>query len=268
MNILDLKNINRLIDISIAAGNAIMDVYETNFDIETKDDQSPLTRADTISNMIICDALSKMTPDIPILSEESSYIPFNERSKWKKYWLIDPLDGTKEFIKKNGEFTTNIALIINHSPVFGIIHAPAINETYWGSEMGGCYFLQGKSPLDKVRLRTSNNKDKIRIISSRSHPSGDLKKLLEKLDCFEILGIGSSLKFCLIAKGEADCYPRLGPTSEWDTAAGEIIAKSAGAEVIDITGQSIKYNYKDSFLNPHFIVTNNDKIKSKIFSKL
>lgn len=263
----DQKLIEKLIRISKNAGDAIMDIYETEFDVGIKSDQSPLTKADILSNRIICSSLKKITPDTPVLSEESSEIKYHERLKWKDYWLVDPLDGTKEFIKKNGEFTTNIALISNNRPVLGVIHVPAINETFWGSKEIGSYHLIGDSISNKERINVSKErKSELRIISSRSHSSGDLKKLLDKLGKYKLLNTGSSLKFCLVAKGEADCYPRLGPTCEWDTAAGEVIAESAGANVFNLDNKVIMYNKKEDYLNPHFLVSNSIETKEEILS--
>ena len=260
---LDQEYIEKLIKISKNAGDAIMDIYESEFDVNFKSDQSPLTKADILSNKIICQSLKKITPDVPILSEESSSIPYRERSKWNQYWLIDPLDGTKEFIKKNGEFTTNIALIYKNRPIFGMIHVPVSNEIFWGSKEMGSYHINGSSLSNKKKISVSQKtNDNLRIVSSRSHPSGDLKRLLDKLENFELVSIGSSLKFCLIAKGEANCYPRLGPTSEWDIAAGDAILSSAGGTVCDMRGNPILYNRNKSFLNPNFLASS-DKIDEK-----
>ena len=240
--------IEQLIEISKEAGKAILEVYNTNFDYKIKEDSSPLTKADTLSNHIIFKGLKALTPDIPILSEESSNIPYKQRSKWNQYWLIDTLDGRKEFIKKNGEFTTN-------------------NEIFWGSKEMGAYHLKGDSLLNKKKISASQEtKNILRIVSSRSHPSGDLKILLDKLGKFKLVSVGSSLKFCLIAKGEAVCYPRLGPTCEWDTAAGEIIAESAGANIVNLENKTMKYNHKENYLNPHFLVSNSIETKKEIFS--
>ncbi len=266
---INTENINKLIRTSIEAGNAIMDIYDTNFVIEEKNDSSPLTEADLVSNKIITESLLKISPDIPILSEESSKIEFAQRSLWKEYWLVDPLDGTKEFIKKNGEFTTNIALIKNNAPILGIIHVPAKNETYYGSKETGAFFIKGNLDSKKEKIFVSQEMGaRIKVVSSRSHPSNELKSLLDRLNNYETIGIGSSLKFCLIAKGEADIYPRLGPTSEWDTAAGEIIAKSAGAIIVDTKGEFLKYNLKESYLNPNFIVCSSDQVKKKVLALL
>ena len=251
------------------AGEAIMKVYKTDFNIQIKKDSSPVTEADLASHEIITSNLKKLTPNIPVISEESCRIPLHERAKWGEYWLIDPLDGTKEFIKKNDEFTTNIALLRNNKPVLGIIHVPAYDETYWGSENLGSYELCGDSQSDAKEMRVSSDSDsKLRIVSSRSHPSGDLKILLDRLKEYELVSIGSSLKFCLVAKGEADCYPRLGPTSEWDTAAGEAIARFSGAMIVDLKNQNLCYNSRKDFLNPYFIVSNNISNKEKILSLL
>ena len=264
---LDQSLIENLIRISKDAGDAIMDIYETEFDVNIKSDKSPLTKADLSSNKIICQSLKEITPAIPILSEESSDIPYQERMKWKQYWLVDPLDGTKEFIKKNGEFTTNIALISKNRPILGVINAPAKNEIFWGSKDIGAYHLMGRSVSNKKKISVSqHDKNNLRIVTSRSHPSGVLKTLIGKLERFEVVSVGSSLKFCLIAKGEADCYPRLGPTCEWDTAAGEIIAESAGATIVDTRNNPIKYNKASGFLNPNFIVASTKALSGELVS--
>ena len=263
--LLNSDSLNKLIEISINAGKAIMDIYKTDFDFEKKNDESPITAADLCSHEIISDSLSKLTPKIPILSEESSYIPFTERSCWDEYWLIDPLDGTKEFINRNGEFTTNIALMKNNKPAFGIIHAPCLNQTYWGGESLGSYYLEGDldSDIKKINVSSSFGQE-IKMVSSRSHPSDDLKYILKIIGNHKKISIGSSLKFCLIAKGEADCYLRLGPTSEWDTAAGDAIIRSSGGIVKAIDGSNLKYNKSDSILNPCFIAATNEELVTKI----
>ncbi len=267
MATLDKLNAEDLIDISKNAGKAIMDIYHSDFDVNLKKDLSPVTKADLISNEIIVSALRKITPNIPIISEESSETSFKVRSQWKEFWLIDPLDGTKEFIKKNGDFTTNIALIRDNRPVFGIIHVPNRDQTYWGSNQYGCYFLCGNSSdIEEIRV-SSNSNSSLRIVCSESHPSNQLASLLKKIENCEVYTAGSSLKFCMIAKGEADCYPRLGLTSEWDTAAGEIIAESAGACTFTIENKLLSYNMNENgFLNPYFIVTNSIRTKEMVLS--
>jgi len=244
--------IDQIIEISKEAGKAILEIYNTNFDYQIKEDLSPLTKADTLSHNIICQRLKILTPDIPILSEENSDIPFNIKSLWKQYWLVDPLDGTKEFIKRNGEFTVNIALINNNEPVFGVIYIPIDNRLFWGSKIHGAYEIKNGKNQIKIHASTKNIK---KIAVSRSHGNKEINNLLEKLDTYTIVNIGSSLKFCLIANGEINIYPRLGPTSQWDTAAGEAILKSAGGSVIDLELRNIVYN-KENLLNPNFIATN------------
>jgi 3'(2'), 5'-bisphosphate nucleotidase len=201
-----------------------------------------------------------LTPEIPILSEENCDIPYKIRSQWTQYWLVDPLDGTKEFIKKNGEFTVNIALIENNNPIFGIIHIPVTNETYWGSQVNGSFYSNKNNDVERISV-SDNHQNPMRIVASRSHPSEMLNSLLEKLVDYEIIEVGSSIKFCHIASGQADCYPRFGPTSEWDTAAGEAIVRFAGGQIVTTNGNSIKYNLKGNYLNPNFIVSN-DKINA------
>ena len=258
MDDIEIKSglIEQLIGLSKEAGEAILGVYNTNFDYHIKKDSSPLTKADTISNHIICEKLKILTPDIPILSEENSDIPFKTRSSWQQYWLIDPLDGTKEFIKRNGEFTVNIALIDNDTPVIGIIHAPALNETYWGSSVNGSFYSKDNNQKEKLCIE-QKIRDVVRVVVSRSHPSQMLNEFLESIEGCNIITTGSSLKFCLIARGLADIYPRFGPTSEWDTAAGQAILKYSGGEVITSHGNNIKYNIKNDYINPNFLAHNN-----------
>ena len=251
--------IEQLIEISKDAGKAILEVYNSNFGHQIKEDLSPLTKADTLSNNIICERLKVITPDIPILSEENSDIPFNIRSSWEQYWLVDPLDGTKEFIKKNGEFTVNIALIENNTPIFGIIHVPVTNETYWGSNTKGSFYIKGNNQKTKLCVE-KKIRSQVRIVASRSHPSKMLDTLLEEIGEYKIITKGSSLKFCLIAKGQADIYPRLGPTSEWDIAAGHAIVKFAGGSLLTIDGESMQYNLTENNLNPYFVVASREDI--------
>ena len=254
--------IEQLIKISKEAGKAILEVYNSDFDYELKEDLSPLTKADTASHNIICERLEALTPDIPILSEENSDIPFNIRSQWNQYWLVDPLDGTKEFIKRNGEFTVNIALIEDKIPKFGVIYIPVSNEIYWGLENHGSYYQ--KNIHEKKRIQVSEiTHNPLRIITSRSHENIIPQSFLDQIGNPEIINKGSSLKFCLIAAGEADIYPRLGPTSEWDTAAGEAIVKYAGGYVTTMKGDQILYNKKESFINPNFLVSSNSELITK-----
>jgi len=253
------------IEIAKEAGEAISQIYNSDFDYQIKKDLSPITAADRLSHKIIAERLKILTPETPILSEENCNIPFKVRAQWSDYWLIDPLDGTKEFINNNGEFTVNIALIKNNTPILGIIHIPITHETYWGSINKGSFYLNEND--DVVSISVSNNhQNPIRIVASRSHPSEMLNDLLDKIIDYEIIKIGSSIKFCHIASGQADCYPRFGPTSEWDTAAGEAIVRYAGGQMVTVNGNLMNYNAKEDYLNPNFIVSSDKIISERILS--
>lgn len=234
------------------AGEKIMAIYETaDFSVETKGDNSPLTAADLASHNCIVDALQQMTPEYPVLSEESVDIPFSERSQWETYWLVDPLDGTREFIKKNGEFSVLIALIHKNEPVVGVVHAPAIETTWYGSLGNGAFKQTGEH---KVELSVREPGDTLVVVGSRSHAGDSLKAFMEKIGEHELVSMGSILKACLVADGRADIYPRLGLTSEWDTAAAQIIVEEAGGYMTQTDGSPMLYNTKESLLNPHFLV--------------
>ncbi len=240
-------------ELAVAAGKKILDVYDTEFAIEAKDDKSPLTAADMASHHTIVDGLKQLTPAIPVLSEEDADIPFSERKRWSRYWLIDPLDGTKEFIKRNGEFTVNIALIENHVPVLGVVHVPVSGVTYAACVGQGAIKSvpgQGGSPIRVRQLGPGP----VAVVGSRSHRGESLNAFLDKLGEHEIVSMGSSLKICLVAEGAADIYPRLGPTSEWDTAAAHCVVEQAGGQLTDLSLQRLKYNTKESLLNPYFLV--------------
>jgi len=263
--ILDEQLIGSTIEIAKEAGMAITEIYNSDFDYQLKKDLSPITAADNLSHNIITERLKTLTPKIPILSEENCDIPYKIRSQWTQYWLVDPLDGTKEFISKNGEFTVNIALIENNTPVFGVIDIPVTNETYWGSKVNGSFCSDANNDIKSINV-SEDNQNLIRLVASRSHPSKMLASLLEIIVDYEIIKIGSSIKFCLIASGQADCYPRFGPTSEWDTAAGEAIVSYAGGRVITARGHSMNYNAKKDYLNPNFIVSSGKIISERILS--
>ncbi len=250
--------IDELIAISKEAGKAILKVYNSDFDYQIKEDSSPLTKADERSHKIIVNSLNILTPNIPILSEEGTNISFETRSKWERYWLIDPLDGTKEFIKKNGEFTVNIALIQNNTPALGMIYVPVTNETYWGSKKVGSFYSNGRKTL-KIKVK-KKDRNYISILASRSHPNEKLYNFIKKFKKSEIIQKGSSLKLCLLAMGKADVYPRLSPTSEWDIAAGHSILLGAGGNIYDLDGKEITYNKKSSFLNPNFLAVTSKKL--------
>ena len=242
-----------LIAVSQRAGDAILEVYGQNFSVTHKADDSPLTQADLASHVIIRDTLAKLTPDVPLLSEESADIDFQTRSGWRQYWLVDPLDGTKEFVNRNGEFTVNIALIRNHQPVCGIVHVPVSGVTYTGiANDGARRYAAGQEPVAiKVRQPCPSP---IIVVGSRSHANPRLEQHLASLGDYELVSMGSSLKFCLLAEGNADFYPRLGPTSEWDTAAAHAVVTAAGGRIIKLNGEPLEYNRKESLLNPEFLV--------------
>jgi 3'(2'), 5'-bisphosphate nucleotidase len=245
--------IETLTELAVQAGEAILTIYNTDFAVQEKSDQSPLTEADMASHRTIVEKLEALTPDIPILSEESAAIPFSERSSWQRYWLIDPLDGTKEFIKRNGEFTVNIALIEDQRPVLGIVHVPVSGVTFFGGDGLGA-FRQTGTQKPKVISVSPQRGSSVKVAGSRSHAGESLQKFLANLGEHEIVSMGSSLKLCLVADGSADIYPRLGPTSEWDTAAAQAVVEAAGGKVTDTQMQPLRYNTKDSLLNPHFLV--------------
>ena len=241
-----------LLDIARDAGERIMAIYETDFAVATKSDKSPVTGADMAAHHAILAGLRRITPDIPVLSEESSKIPFDERRKWDSYWLVDPLDGTKEFISRNGDFTVNIALIQHGAPIAGVVYIPTEKTTYYGSVGVGAFRREASGTEQPIHVRV-NAGDPVRVVASRSHRGELLDGYLAKLGSHEIVSRGSSLKFCLVAEGAADVYPRLGPTCEWDTGAGHAVLLAAGGHVINVDGSALGYNQKDSLLNPHFI---------------
>lgn len=245
--------IEPLVDLAGKAGDRILEVYSTEFDVESKEDESPLTMADLASHNTLVAGLSGLAPDIPVLSEEGGMPPFEERSKWHRYWLIDPLDGTKEFVNRNGEFTVNIALIVQHEPVLGIVHVPVRNVTYVGCEGHGADRRHRDEQPARIHVaRTSGHP--ARIVGSRSHRGDSLEAFLRSVGDHELVPMGSSLKFCVVADGDADVYPRLGPTSEWDTAAAQAVVEQAGGSVVTADGNRLAYNTKDDILNPWFVV--------------
>lgn len=242
------------------AGTLIMEVYtaEGELEVEHKSDDSPLTLADRRAHLYIEKALTQLTPSIPILSEESESLPYAQRSTWQRYWLVDPLDGTKEFISRNGEFTVNIALIEGSAAILGVVHVPVSKVSYTG-------FL---SPIGSKALKWQDGEETelstarageqpIRVVASRRHGGERLEALLGRIakehTLADVISIGSSLKMCLVAEGSADVYPRLAPTSEWDTAAAHAVLCAAGGDIVGLDFRSLQYNQKDSLLNPEFI---------------
>jgi 3'(2'), 5'-bisphosphate nucleotidase len=234
------------------AGRRIMEIYQSDFRVGTKDDHSPLTAADLASHHCLVEGLQALYPIHPVLSEESSALPFETRSAWETYWLIDPLDGTKEFIKRNGEFTVNIALIHQQVPVLGVVYAPAQDLCYFASEGCGAFRQTGDGEPAIIRVAASASYP-VRVAGSRSHGTVALGLYLSRLGEHDLVSIGSSLKLCLVAEGSADLYPRIGRTSEWDTAAAHCVVTEAGGEVADLAGKPLRYNTKESLLNPYFL---------------
>ena len=244
--------------LALKAGNEILAVYNSEeFSIQEKEDKSPLTAADLASHHAIVDGLTALTADIPVLSEESASLPFSERSSWQRYWLVDPLDGTREFIKRNGEFTVNIALIDAGVPVLSVVHVPVSGVSYLACQGQGAFKQEPGSERRAITVRKLGD-GPVMVVGSRSHRGDSLISFLEKLGEHDMVGMGSSLKLCLVAEGAADLYPRLGPTSEWDTAAAQCVVEQAGGFVTGTDMKPLRYNTKDSLLNPFFLVFGDD----------
>ena len=246
--------LNAVISIAEQAGAAILDIYQKDsaaFNITGKADNSPLTAADLASHQLIVNALQALTPELPILSEEAADISWDIRKTWQRYWLVDPLDGTKEFIKRNGEFTVNIALIEDGEPVLGVIYAPVLNKTYFAAKGEGAFV---KTADTTKPIQVAKPGSSVRVVGSRSHPSPELAGYLAQFAKHDMVPVGSSLKFCLVAEGSADVYPRFGPTMQWDTGAGHIIALEAGATV-SFDGISRQVYQRENLRNPNFIVS-------------
>ena len=243
-----------VIALAADAGAAILRVYgREDFNIESKADASPLTAADLAAHKIIVAGLRELRPDVPILSEESAEVPFSERSTWSSYWLVDPLDGTKEFIKRNGEFTVNIALVRDGQPVLGVVQAPVLGRFYYGTIVDGAWRQDDGAEPRRIGV-TTEAAEPLRVAGSRSHADERMAAYLDCLGAHELRPMGSSLKSCLVAEGEADLYPRLGPTSEWDTGAAQAVVEAAGGMVTATSGRPLRYNQRDSLLNPDFLV--------------
>ena len=256
--------LNLSVSAALEAGSEIMEIYSSDsIEVEIKEDDSPLTKADLKSNEVILSYLAKS--GLPVLSEEGKEIPYNERKKWDRLWIVDPIDGTKEFIKKNGEFTVNIALIENSKPILGVVYAPALNQLYFSTLANGAFKIEDVASWSSCEEMLHNGKKlpistpaTYTIVASRSHLSLDTEKFInnlkEKHGSVEIISKGSSLKLCMVAEGAANCYPRFAPTMEWDTAAGQAICEHAGFKVIDWkTKEQMNYNRKE-LLNNWFLV--------------
>ncbi|MFT3757159.1 MAG: 3'(2'),5'-bisphosphate nucleotidase CysQ [Pseudoxanthomonas sp.] len=246
-----------VIAIAREAADAIMAVYAEPFEVESKADDSPLTRADLAAHHIISEGLTRLTPDWPVLSEEASDIPWSVRSEWPTYWLVDPLDGTREFVKRNGEFTVNIALIEDNQPIFGVVLAPVTGEV-WHAAQGQVALHRDRHGGDVVLRTRRPAGSPLQVAASRSHIDARTEALLARVAAqydggVETVALGSSLKFCRIAEGALDLYPRFGPTSEWDTAAAQCILEAAGGALLAADGRAFRYNRRESLLNGDFI---------------
>jgi 3'(2'), 5'-bisphosphate nucleotidase len=257
----------KLLALAARAGDAIMAVYARTIEVSTKDDQSPLTEADLKSHRILVDGLTALTPDIPVFSEEDADVPWSIRSQWQRYWLIDPLDGTKEFINRNGEFTVNIALIEGHEAVFGVVGVPAQGVVFWGDVRLGEAFRREGDLTKPIRGRQRDDKAPLVIVASRNHGGERLEQYLDAVEMrcgrTERTPVGSSLKLCILAEGKADLYPRLGPTSEWDIAAADAVLRASGGALWAADGSQLRYNTKESVLNPEFIAVGDSRYSWK-----
>ncbi len=252
-----LAELSRLATAAVAiarrAGAEIMDVYGSgDFGETTKSDDSPLTQADLRAHRAIVAGLEALSPALPVLSEESVEIPYETRRQWSRYWLVDPLDGTKEFLSRNGEFTVNIALIDNQEAVLGVVYVPARDTMYWGVVGQGAH-RQDSQGVTAIHAQSTTSTP-VRVVGSRSHRGDSLDAFLDKIGPYELIPVGSALKLCMVAEGSADVYPRLGLTSEWDTAAAHAVVSAAGGTVVQADGSALRYNAKENILNPYFLV--------------
>jgi 3'(2'), 5'-bisphosphate nucleotidase len=239
--------------LAVEAGDRILEIYEGSYDIGEKPDRSPVTTADLTAHQVICERLgTTLKPQLPIVSEESAPAPFPVRRPWRRYWLIDPLDGTREFIKGNGEFSVNIALIEDHQPVLGVVYAPTKALSYFACQGCGAHKQSGTGPVQPIHTRKARM-DRLTVVGSRSHATEALTAFLQRLGPHQLVSMGSALKACLVAEGSADLYPRFGPTSEWDTGAAQCIVEEAGGGISDLEGTQLRYNTKSSLVNPPFV---------------
>jgi 3'(2'), 5'-bisphosphate nucleotidase len=249
--------IDALVEIVKDAGREIMKIYASDFDVVTKDDASPLTQADLASHRSIRDALDRLTPDIPVLSEESNLPDFATRKGWSRYWLVDPLDGTKEFVNRNGEFTVNIALIDGHRATLGVVGVPAQEIVYTGDVAERRAQRRDQRGVAAMHTRRMDRERELVVVASRSHGGERLEAFIdglgERFNSVIRTPVGSSLKLCILAEGRADLYPRLGPTSEWDIAAAHAVLEAAGGAVMTFDHEPLRYNTKESLLNPEFL---------------
>lgn len=253
------KHIEQLIDIAYEAGKAIQEIYHSgDLGIESKSDESPLTKADKAANDIICNGLNKITPDIPVVSEENKEVPYEIRKEFEYFWMVDPLDGTKEFIKKNGEFTVNIALIHNQKSIAGVVYAPDLDLMYYAIKGEGAYVIEDNEQAPLLANKFNTTDPHLRLVCSRSHLNDETQAFVNNYSKPKLIPKGSSLKFLIIAHGGAELYPRLAPTMEWDTAAAHIILTESGGKMYQTDGSPVLYN-KENLFNPHFIATANEQ---------
>lgn len=267
---IDQALVQQLEDIARAAGEAILEVYEQgDLRIERKSDATPVTKADKKANAIIEAGLGSLSVQYPILSEESDHPPFAERKNWQRYWLVDPLDGTQEFINRNGQFTVNIGLVENGYPVFGMVHIPATNTSYWGGLGLGSFRQRDDQPPVAIRPRTFTSEKDMIVLGSRSYHSDKARAYLRQLGNFypnlQAKSVGSALKSCYVADGQADMYPRIGSTSEWDTAAVQAVVEGAGGLFLNPEGERFAYNQKESLDNGNFLVIGDTSIDWRAF---
>ncbi len=245
------ERLDAVCELARAAGRAILDVYEHGFEVVQKADGSPLTQADRAAHEVIAAGLRQLTPDIPLLSEESAAAPYEVRTGWERFWLVDPLDGTKEFVNRNGEFAVNLALVEGGRPVLGVVYVPVLGMSYYACRGRGAFKHKGTEPPRALRTRPVPDGKPV-VAASRSHAGPHLAAFLARLGPHATVHMGSSLKLCLVAEGAADLYPRLGPTMEWDTAAAQCIVEEAGGAVLDRHGRALTYN-KPDLHNPWFV---------------
>ena len=243
-----------VIKIADEASEKVLHIYQSDFKVNYKEDHSPITAADIASHDIIVKGLRQISRDIPVLSEEGAEIPWEERKKWRRFWLIDPIDGTKDFTQRTGEFTVNIAMIEDGEPVMGVVTAPALKEAFWGIKGEGAHMRDRTGRVHRIRV--AEPKDTLRVVASKNHLNEETRAFIEALGSHETVQAGSSLKFCRIAEGHADIYPRMGPTSEWDTAAAHAVLVAAGGKVQTPEGHPLVYG-KENILNPNFIAAGN-----------
>jgi len=251
---IDLKSlVTDVCDLAVVAGDAILDIYSQEFSVTHKSDLSPLTEADMASHYVLLKGLSRLTPTVPILSEEGDSVSLKERGEWPLLWLIDPLDGTREFVKRNGEFSVNISLVYGAESILGVVYAPVTKLCYFAYLGGGAYKKYAGEGSQKIAARGWDGKH-ITIAGSRSKHTANFEKFLAGFSSYELISLGSALKSCVVAEGDADIYARFGPTSEWDTAAAQCIVEEAGGQMMALNGQPLLYNRKESLLNPSFLV--------------